>query len=152
MRKITQLLSALVFCSLIIFASCGGGGTDPEPEDVRIAAGNNLVTVAAGKGKAKMDNLDRTEWDDASFTFTFNSTTFAGTYTVTGIPTNDGATDVWKASGTWKFTGTTIGAITLDGTKPAELTISETSATLKFDVAGAREASFVGGWAFTWTK
>jgi hypothetical protein len=157
MRKITQLLSALVFCSLIIFASCGPKDNPDPVVDVRIEKGNNLKTVVVSfPTTAQFGGVDRTEWSGLKLAFTFDPTNpGGGTYKVTGVPTNPGADDVWGAEGaTVNWTFDTNGENVTFGGKTAKATISATSVKLEFKVtaSGARTSEFAGDWAFTWTK
>ena len=154
MKKITQLLTALVFCSLIIFASCkkDDGGTTEDP---RIAIGQNLATVVTGAPScAKLGTGEcRDEWKDFNLKFTFVKTpdangAYGGTYTVSGVPA--GGENVWGDGGAWTFANAAGTKITFDN-KTADLSASDKEVTLIFDVAAAaRVAVFEGKWTFTW--
>lgn len=155
MKKLTQLLTALVFGSLMIFISCGGGGDDgPDEVDGRIELGNNLVSVVSGSpSSVTFDGAARDEWDSFSIAFTFDGTS-AGTYTVSGVPTNDGADAVWGASdatGTWAFNddGSVITGSGISDLTPS-ITANSVSLTFSNDAAGGRAAAFEGAWVFTW--
>ncbi|WP_258103326.1 hypothetical protein [Marinoscillum sp. MHG1-6] len=153
MKKITQLLNALVICSLMVFASCGGDKKN-DPGDARITAGENVKVVVANVSPISVtkDGVDRTEWDATKFTFTFEPSTLGGTFTVTGAPADTGADAVWASSGSWSFPGESAGTIDLDG-KTATLSTSASTVSITFDVTGsgtgARAAAFDGEWVFT---
>ncbi|MFY0601892.1 MAG: hypothetical protein JXR03_19615 [Cyclobacteriaceae bacterium] len=156
MKKFTQLLTALVFGSLMIFISCGGGGGDDTPAepDSRIEIGENFVKVASGApDEVTFDTDTRSEWSTLNLTLTFNSETFAGTYTVTGIPDNEGSDAVFGvegATGNWSFDDTTGSAITLNGI-PMTATVTASKVTLTFNnEPGNRVAAFEGDWKFVW--
>ncbi|MEO9477345.1 MAG: hypothetical protein ABJG41_17500 [Cyclobacteriaceae bacterium] len=144
MKNITQLLTALVFGSLLIFASCGGGKDDPkvDPAD---AIGEELATIAGSPSSVTLDGESRSEWSSTTFTFTYDKETNTGTVVVADAPTNDGADAVWGSGGTYSLNddGT---AATLNGT---EISISGTKLT--FDVAegSGRAAVFYGTWVFS---
>ncbi len=159
MRKITQLLTALVFCSLIIFASCGKGGDDDPKVDVRVEKGEFIATVVTGApDMVKFDRTERDEWGDLNINFTFVSTAnadgqYGGTYTVSDVPTNPGAEYVWGTDGDWTFANDAGTKITFDG-KTADVVATDSSVTLKFTSTepAARTAEFAGAWEFTWNK
>ncbi|MFT6867639.1 MAG: hypothetical protein ACJA08_002482 [Cyclobacteriaceae bacterium] len=154
MKKITQLLTALVVSSLMIFISCGGGGNDDGgTTDPRIEIGNNLVTVVTGNpATIKLDGADRTEWAGFSLTFTFNGTD-GGSYSVSGVPDNAGSAAVWgeQADKTWTF-DTDGGIILRSDNVDMTAAITSASASLTFDITGSagRASAFDGTWVFTW--
>ncbi|MEQ8473100.1 MAG: hypothetical protein RIC35_18035 [Marinoscillum sp.] len=162
MKRITQLLTALVFCSLIIFVSCKKKKKPDATEDPRDAAGQALAGPWVPTS-VKFDDANRTEWSDFVISFAYNTDTDQGNYTVSGVPTDDGASDVWgTANGTvnWTFDGIDETAdvgrvIRADGTgTPMDVTVnsteSPTALTISFTVEDpdARVAGFYGTWSF----
>ncbi|MFY0601891.1 MAG: hypothetical protein JXR03_19610 [Cyclobacteriaceae bacterium] len=155
MKKFTQLLTALVFGSLMIFISCGPDKKkDPVEPDARIEIGENFVKVASGApDEVTFDTDTRSEWSTLNLTLTFDSDTFDGTYTVTGVPDNEGSDAVFGAEGTsgsWSFDGTSTSAITLNGIAMTA-TVTDSKVTLTFNnEPGNRVAAFEGDWKFVW--
>jgi hypothetical protein len=159
MKRFTQLLTALVFCSLVIFISCkkkNGGGEDPDERDEVAAAIASNVWVPTS---VEFDDANRTEWDGFSISFSYNNDSDVGSYTVSGVPTDDGASDVWGENPSWTFAGTeeapNTGTIvrTHDGVEmSAQLDNPDTPTvlTLTFSVEdpGAKTAGFYGTWEF----
>lgn len=152
MKKITQLLTAFVLGSLMIFISCGGGGDDDGTTvDPRIEIGENLVAVATGAPTSvTLDGAARTEWSGFSLSFTFNGTD-GGSYTVSGVPDNAGASAVWGGSGTWSFDADG-GVIMRSDNVDMTAAVTSASVSLTFDITGSagRAAAFDGTWKFTW--
>lgn len=153
MKKITQLLTALVFCSLMIFISCGsddgGGGSETDPRDV--AAAN--LTKTWSVESATFNSTARDEWADFTIGFAYNTETDEGSYTTSGVPTDDGADAVWGSNITWTYTSETTPSAFLrsDGiTVQSTLNADNTQLTLSFTVpeAGSRVAGFTGQWVF----
>ncbi|REE01236.1 hypothetical protein [Marinoscillum furvescens] len=160
MKKITQLLTALVFCSLIVFVSCkkDSGGEDPDPQADFGAA---LVGSWTLQSATHSSDGDRTEWSGLTLNWTFDTETKTGTYTPSGVPDNAGAADVFGENGTsvtWSFAGEGTSSIERGGglSNVTIVTDSEenpTSATLTFDVtgSGSRVAGFDGSWTFVFS-
>lgn len=162
MKQFTQLLTALVFCSLIIFVSCKKKKKDEGKDDSRDLVGQALQGTWTPTS-AKFDGENRTSgWADFTITFSYNNDTDQGNYTVSGVPTDDGASDVWgTANGTvnWAFDGTDDEpdteviiregdgipmAVTLDNPNdPSSLILIFT-----VDDPDARTAGFYGEWEF----
>lgn len=154
MRKITKLLPALAYCSLIIFASCKNddGGTEVDPRD---AQGDKLAGTWSVTS-AKFDGMSREDWEGAEITFNYDEETDEGTYTVTGVPDEgDGVNTVFGAEGvsvTWAFSGKndlqTVERS--DGILMTVIVTEGTSLTLSFQTGAedARVAGFEGLWEF----
>lgn len=161
MKRITQLLTALVFCSLMIFISCGGkkDKDDPDPLDEVGTALLKTWTVTS----ATYNNTTRSEWNDAGFTITvtnYNSENNSGTISYSNIPDSDGYEDaagVWGSPGTWTFGTSTSRPYTI--VRPDDIIMSATfdaenptSLTLSFTVDAStntgRTSGFDGSWVF----
>ena len=151
MKRLSNLLAALVFASLVIFMSCGGGGSDPGPSELEIAINN--LTVSGGfsnPADVKTDNGQPDgDWDSFGVTFTGNLANQGGSYEVSGVP--NGFSDVW-ADGTWTINnaGTKITRVQGGVTTVMDATIEEGSLTLEFDVeaSGGRTSGIAGTWLF----
>ncbi len=155
MKRLSNLLAALVFASLVIFMSCGGGGDDPGRSTVEIAVENLTVNGAFTNPTTVQSDADGDVTSDWSgFTITFQGTTDGGSYTVGGVP--PGFTDVW-ANGTWTISDDARTITKVQDTSNGSDTqtamvasIAEGSLTLEFDVAApaARVNGIEGGWVF----
>ncbi|MEQ6166462.1 hypothetical protein AAOE16_04655 [Ekhidna sp. MALMAid0563] len=149
MKQLSNLLAALVFASLVIFMSCGGGGGDDGPSDLEIAVDNltisggfsNPTTVQTGGGTADGD------W--STFGITFTGSVDGGSYTVSNVPA--GFEDVW-ANGTWTINDAATVITRTQGGVDTDIvaSIGEGSLTLEFDVADptARTSGIAGEWTF----
>lgn len=162
MKRFTPLLTALVFCSLIIFVSCKKkkGTEDPDPRD---EFGSVLNKVNWTPTVVKLGEATRSEWGSFVLGFTYDTETNRGTYSTSGVPADDGADAVWGDGViSWEF-GETNGVADIskivrlsDGiemsvtatppTDPEELNITFNNAE------EARVAGFEGGWNFTFIK
>jgi hypothetical protein len=153
MKKTTQLLTTLVFLSLSVFISCGGD--DPVAIDTRDAQGV-LASGTFNENGVTVDGGTREEWAGFSLTMSYNADTDQGTFSSSGAPTNDGATDVWPSSGTWTFGGTAdapvIGTIMRSDGVEMSANISATALTLGFNIPDAGGRTFGGDWSFAFNK
>lgn len=156
MKKITQLLSALVFCSLMIFISCNKGNDDePEVVDPRDAQAEKLEGTW-NVTSAEFEKAPREDWKSASIKFTYNYDTDAGTYTVSGVPEEQDGDDEAKvlggSSGTWSFKSETETGVIVrgDGVEMTIDNLSDSALGLTFTItdATARVAGFNGEWEF----
>lgn len=149
MKRLSNLLAALVFASLVIFMSCGGGGDDPAPDPLDEISADLTVTGWATPTTVQTDG-GTADGDWSNFTINFTGTKDGGTYTVSGVPT--GFSDVW-ANGSWTFGNATGSVITkVQGGVTTDMTasISENSLSLEFDVtaSSARTNGIAGEWTF----
>ena len=151
MKRLSNLLAALVFASLVIFMSCGGGGDDPAPDPLQDELDN--LTVSGGWSQPSTVTTDGGTpdgiWD--TFSLSFTGTLSGGNYTVQNVP--DGFSDVW-ANGSWSFgndSGTVITKVQNGVTTDMNATITGTQLRLEFDVteSGARTSGISGTWVFT---
>lgn len=153
MKRLSNLLAALVFASLVIFMSCGGSGGDDGPSDLEIAVDNLTISggfsVSDQSQDVKTDN-GTADGDWANFTITYSGSVDGGTYDVEGVPA--GFEDVW-ADGTWTINdAATVITKTHQGGTATEMvaSIGEGTLTLEFDVADptARISGIAGSWTF----
>lgn len=160
MKKLSNLLAALVFGSLVIFMSCGGGGDTPAPTAAELqaalltggtwSAATTDVTYDGGPSDA--------DWTGFTLTLTGDAAN-GGTYS-TGSTTPAEFEDVWPASGGWSFANDAGTSILRTGGNAGDVTmtvsaITETSLTLTFTVAdpSARVSGIYDEpWSFTFTK
>lgn len=155
MKKITQLLYALVFCSLMIFISCNkddgdnGGSNDERAEQAELLEGTWTVTSATYEGNPRPD------WNGATVTFSYNYDNHTGTYTVSGVPTaeegENAASVLGSGSVSWEFEGeTSTNTIERADDVKMTVTVTATQLTLSFGLTGvdSRTAGFDGQWKF----
>ncbi len=157
MKKLSNLLAALVFVSLVIFISCSSdsGGTDPvDPlvTQAELLAGTWTTTA----NQVNYQGSPPTDSDWSAFTLTISGDENGGSYSTEGVPTN--FEDVW-ADGTWTFANTSGTKITRDAVGNAgaiEITVvvSANSLQLDFNNTGTlgRTAGIEGVWRFTMSK
>ncbi|SNT26025.1 hypothetical protein SAMN05421640_3011 [Ekhidna lutea] len=151
MKRLSNLLAALVFASLVIFMSCGGGGDDPAPDPLEEVATDLTASAWAQPSTVQTDG-GTPDGDWSGFSITFSGSKDGGSYTVSGVP--DGFSDVWS-NGTWSFGNTSGSVITKTHTGSSEstdmsATVSEGSLSLTFDVdePTARTNGIAGEWTF----
>jgi len=105
MKRLSNLLAALVFASLVIFMSCGGGGDDPAPTVEELAATDLVDKTWTVNSTAITFNSGPPDGDWSNFTLTFSGSASGGTFITTGVPDIDsGFEDIWPESGSWTFT------------------------------------------------
>ncbi|MFY0606613.1 MAG: hypothetical protein JXR10_07855 [Cyclobacteriaceae bacterium] len=157
MKRITQLLAFSLFCTLIIFTACKKKKSSTK-EDIRDAAGAALSKTWTVTSVTK-DTEPREEWELFTIGFTYNAESDMGGYSVSNVPANEGAADVWGSGVSWSFGGTedspdtgvivrsdigNMNATTDDPTNPTTLVL-----TFSITDASARVAGFNGEWVFT---
>ncbi len=150
MKKLTNLLAALVFVSLSIFMSCGKddgpGVVDPLVGQAELLQRSWTVNHSDVRYDQGVPDVS---WEGFSLTIT-NASTEGGSYQTSGVP--DGFASVWPATGTWTFNNTTGSEMLRDGTVVMSvINLSESTATLAFNIAstGGRTAGIAGAWQFT---
>ncbi len=152
MKRVTDLLTALVFISLTVFISCnkGGGGDDgPTPQEEQVA---KLVgTWVLATDGAKLGTTVRPEWNDLTVVISGNAD--GGTIAVTGIPQDNGASDVWPSSTSWTFGGSISELDRVDGISMSIQSVTASQLIVTFTVsASGRVTGFDGSWTFTFEK
>lgn len=152
MKKLSNLLAALVFVSLVIFISCTsdpGATPDPLADQAALLLGGWTVNASqiGYNGGTSPDG----DWSNFSLTIS-NATADGGSYATSGVP--DGFSNVW-ASGSWSFNNDDIDEVlrTPDNIVMDVSSVTETSLTLEFTVVndGGRTAGIAGDWSFTFT-
>ena len=149
MKRLSNLLAALVFASLVIFMSCGGGGSDPAPDPL-IEVSTNLTSTGWANASNIQTDGGEADGDWRNFTISFTGNESGGTYDVNGVP--EGFEDVW-ADGSWTFgnaSGSVITKVQGGVTTDMTATIAAGSLTLTFDVAdpSGRTSGIAGQWTF----
>lgn len=151
MKHLKHLLAALVFVSLIVFTSCGGGkgGDDPDPatqQAEKLVASWTLVP-----NKAKFGTEVRDTWN--GFTLSITGDKDGGNFTTTNVPADpaDNAV-VWPSSGSWEFDPDNVGIVVRDNDVEMNVTVTSTSLILGFNIStSARGSSVNGDWTFEFT-
>ena len=173
MKYLKGLLTACVILSLMIFMSCGNGKkTTPDPEGKLTGEQLSAGTWTPQAGGVTVGGTPRSEWDNFTLSFTVNTTSFeGGSYSTTGVPTDDGASDVWRTSGSWEFLKDSEGNVVVptntiirDGDDSVPVTVNvdvvlddegnatgDGQLTLSFTIPApeGRVAGFDGPWVFT---
>lgn len=160
MKKLSNLLAALVFGSLVIFMSCSPKGGDPVKTPAQIQA--ELLT--AGQWSTSTSNVtynnapSDADWTNFKLTLTGSAT--GGGYNTNGTTPTD-FEDVWPGSGTWSFANDGGTKITRSGGSAGDIeltvvSVSETSLTISFTVSDPSSARVSGiydePWSFTFSK
>lgn len=144
MKRLSNLLAALVFASLVIFMSCGGGGSDPAPDPFAEAAVELTASDWSPSAVTSPDGNTLSDWSD--FELSFNGNGEGGRYNTTGVPT--GFEEVWPSQGDWEFGSDTETIERSDGTTITS-TISANKLTLEFTFeSSARTSGIDGQWTF----
>ncbi len=159
MKRLSNLLAALVFASLVIFMSCGGGGDDPAPTVEELAAADLVgKTWTVNASSITYDgSVPDGNWDN--FSLSFSGGAAGGSYTASGVDSSDpGFSDVWPSNGSWEFivsNDRVTGIRRTNDDIPMTGTISGTSLTLTFSVPDPGTARTSGlydaPWAFTFS-
>ena len=151
MKRLSNLLAALVFASLVIFMSCGGGGDDPAPSAGEVAAGKisgswDVSGTPTFGGDVEGDwsgfNLSVSNIAEGS------NGVWGGNFTASGIPVGYGP--VWggsdtdtSVSGTWSFASATnvSSVVRGDGVSMALTTGDASLESLQFTVSSPARTS-----------
>jgi len=141
MKRVSNLLAALVFASLVIFMSCGGDDDSSGPTDSEVNAeilNNTTWVVPDGNSVRYGDGVSEGDWENFELTIT-NATSTGGSYSVSGVP--EGYEEIWPGpSGSWTFDDDNGEDITRNDNISIDITVSETQFTLNFlipDPAGS---------------
>lgn len=151
MKNFLNYLTFALFASLIIFASCGGDSSDPEPTDEEVAA-EELTSGPATLVTVTNTNNGDEELDWTDFTISFSGDETGGSYTVTGVPS--GGEAIWPSSAdlsTWEFVEGSSSRIIRGDEIEVGISVSETQLVMSFtyDETIARVKDITGSWVFT---
>ena len=98
MKRLSNLLAVLVFASLVIFMSCGGGSSAPAPTAAELAADKLDGTWSVVADNVTYDGGPEGDW--TGFTLGITASSTGGKFTPSSIP--NGYEDVWPSSN-WTF-------------------------------------------------
>ena len=155
-KQINTLKSLLFACAcmtLLIFTNCGGsddGGSDPTVELTAAEKNAQLLDRNWKLSSATNGGTPRDEWTGFTLTLSIDSDLEGGSYTASGIPSDDGADLVWSTSGT--FTASSdLTTLTRNDGVVMTLVASETALNISFNIndSGGRIAGFTGSWVFS---
>ncbi|MEQ9405880.1 MAG: hypothetical protein RIM99_19970 [Cyclobacteriaceae bacterium] len=154
MKKLSNLLAALVFVSLVIFISCTSDSTEvPDPLQEQADLLNGSWTVS---NVGYINNgLPDVSWTETGSVFTLtisNATVNGGNYATSNVPA--GFEAVWPSSGSWDWANTSGSIIDRSDNVQISITnLTASSVTLSFDIANGRTVSGINGdWDFTFSK
>ena len=153
MKHLKHLLAALVFVSLIVFTSCGGGKGGDKVDPAKEQAEKLVASWTLDANGAVLGFSDfQADWNGMTLSITGDGE--GGTYAVT----NSQCTEVWPTGGTWTFDGDDIGTVLRnDGVEIDVFSVDGSELTLKFnitdtDCTAPRAESVQGDWTFTFSK
>ncbi|MFK7953003.1 MAG: hypothetical protein AB8B73_09170 [Ekhidna sp.] len=158
MKKLSNLLAALVFGSLVIFMSCGGGDepTPPTAEELQAALLQAGTWTSSSSSAPTYGGTPEGDWSGFSITLSGNDDgAGTGSYSTSGTP--EGYEDVMPSSGNWSFVDGSNGTqINRTGGNAGDVvmsaTVNETSLSLTFtvtDPAGRVSGLYGQPWVFT---
>lgn len=151
MKRVTDLLTALVFISLVVFISCNRGDDGPDgptPEEEQATKLRGTWTLVSGG--AQLGTTPRTEWEGLSANLQGDAS--GGTIAVTGVPSDPGAEDVWPTNSNWTF-GSSIAEVVRDDGVTLNVTVTDNTLDVRFTISDSgRIEGFDGNWSFSFTK
>ena len=161
MKRVSNLLAALVFASLVIFMSCGGSGDDPSPSAGEDQA-NELVGTWTVSNAPTYGGSTEGIW--TGFTLTISNVSegsggvWGGDFAVSGIPAGYG--QVWggaendtNVSGSWSFasaSNVTDLVRSSDGVTIENINVSASALAFDFLVPRPETARSSGIFGFDW--
>lgn len=149
MKKFLNALTILSVLTLVIFISCNGDGTEPEPEkspeqiQAEKIVGKTWTATATGSS-VTLDGQAADGWQNFTITFTGNEA--GGNFTTT----NAVSPLVWPSQGTWRFQNGVSTLVRSDNVQMT-LNVTETQITLSFtivDPGSGKAQGFGGNWTF----
>jgi hypothetical protein len=149
--KIIKTLFFVGSCTaLLIFTNCGGDDDDIE-QAVPTPAEANALLLDKDWSLSSVTNAGtiRDEWTGFTLKFGIDTDLAGGTYTASGIPSDEGANLAWSTSGT--FTASSdLTTLTRNDGIVMTLVVSETALNVSFTVpeSSGRVDGFTGAWVF----
>ena len=151
LKTIKGLFFTCACATLLIFANCGGGDSDPVAEPTLTAAEANALLLDRDWSLSSATNAGTTrdEWTGFTLKFGIDTDLVGGTYTASGIPAEDTDKLVWSTSGT--FTASSdLTTLTRNDGIVMTLVVSENALNVSFTVpeSSGRVDGFTGAWVF----
>jgi len=150
--KIIKTLFFVGSCAaLLIFTNCGSDDDDDGGEVTLSAAEANALLLDKDWSLSSATNAGtpRDEWTGFTLKFDLDTDLAGGSYTASGIPSDEGANLVWSTSGTFTANND-LTALTRNDGIVMTLVISETALNVSFTVpeSSGRVDGFTGAWVF----
>ena len=151
-NTLKSLLIASACLTLLIFTNCGGGSDDQVDAPELTAAERNAELLEGNWNLSSATNggTPRDEWTGFTLSFSIDSDLKGGSYTASGIPSDEGADLVWSTSGT--FTANSdLSVLTRNDGVVMTMVASATALNISFNIndSGGRMAGFTGDWVFS---
>lgn len=149
--KIIKTLFFVGSCAaLLIFTNCGSDDDDGGEVTLSAAEANALLLDKDWSlSSATNAGTPRDEWTGFTLKFDLDTDLAGGSYTASGIPSDEGANLVWSTSGTFTANND-LTALTRNDGIVMTLVISETALNVSFTVpeSSGRVDGFTGAWVF----
>ena len=150
--KIIKTLFFVGSCAaLLIFTNCGSDDDDKGGDVTLSAAEANALLLDKDWSLSSATNAGtpRDEWTGFTLKFDLDTDLAGGSYTASGIPSDEGANLVWSTSGTFTANND-LTALTRNDGIVMTLVISETALNVSFTVpeSSGRVDGFTGAWVF----
>ena len=150
--KIIKTLFFVGSCAaLLIFTNCGSDDDDDGGEVTLSAAEANALLLDKDWSLSSATNAGtpRDEWTGFTLKFDLDTDFAGGSYTASGIPSDEGANLAWSTSGTFTANND-LTALTRNDGIVMTLVISETALNVSFTVpeSSGRVDGFTGAWVF----
>ena len=151
----TKIIKTLFFvgscAALLIFTNCGSDDDDDGGEVTLSAAEANALLLDKDWSLSSATNAGtpRDEWTGFKLKFDLDTDFSGGSYTASGIPSDEGANLAWSTSGTFTANND-LTALTRNDGIVMTLVISETALNVSFTVpeSSGRVDGFTGAWVF----
>ena len=149
--KIIKTLFFVGSCAaLLIFTNCGSDDDDGGEVTLSAAEANALLLDKDWSlSSATNAGTPRDEWTGFTLKFGLDTDLAGGSYTASGIPSDEGANLAWSTSGTFTANND-LTALTRNDGIVMTLVISETALNVSFTVpeSSGRVDGFTGAWVF----
>ena len=149
--KIIKTLFFVGSCAaLLIFTNCGSDDDDGGEVTLSAAEANALLLDKDWSlSSATNAGTPRDEWTGFTLKFDLDTDLAGGSYTASGIPSEEGSNLVWSTSGTFTANND-LTALTRNDGIVMTLVISETALNVSFTVpeSSGRVDGFTGAWVF----
>ena len=150
--KIIKTLFFVGSCAaLLIFTNCGSDDDDDGGEVTLSAAEANALLLDKDWSLSSATNAGtpRDEWTGFTLKFDLDTDLAGGSYTASGIPSDEGANLAWSTSGTFAANND-LTVLTRNDGIVMTLVVSETALNVSFTVpeSSGRVDGFTGAWVF----